>query len=130
MVNYDITERLRELGIYSQYYYRLELKPLSRFLNVDEKLNCVLTGVIDGRRRLVAITDFRILLIASGAITSGEILIIRRDAVTSWSFNKKFLLSSAVIETKDKTYQIKQTQAGIQKLFTWAMEQEIKQYDK
>ncbi len=126
----DIEARLKELGIYSNYYYKLELKVLARILNLDEKLNSVVTGVVDGRRRMVVVTDFRIIIVAAGAISAAEVLIIRRDAVKSWKFEKKFLLSSITIETSEKTVVIKQTQGSQQKLFTWAMNQPIKVYDE
>ena len=126
----DIESRLHELGIYSNYYYRIELKALSHILNVDETLNSVVTGVFDGRRRMIAVTDYRIIIVASGAISAGEVTVIRRDAVKSWKFNKKILLSSIEIETSEKTFVFKQTQAGQKNLFTWAMNQPMKVFDE
>ena len=43
-----LDDRLRELGIYSEYYHRLELKPLASVLPYDDKLNCIFTGYWDG----------------------------------------------------------------------------------
>lgn len=126
----DIESRLKELGIYSDYYYKLELKVLAKVLNVDETLNSIVTGVVDGRRRMVAVTDFRIIIVAAGAISAAEVMVIRRNAIKSWKFNRKFLLSSIEIETSEKTVVVKQTQAAQKKLFTWAMNQPIKVYDE
>lgn len=126
----DIETRLQELGIYSEYYYRLELKALAQLINIDESLNSVITGVVDGRRRMIAVTSYRIFIIASGALSSGEVTVIRRDAVKSWKFNKKFLISSVEIETEDQTIVVKQTQSSQQNLFTWAMNQPVKEFDE
>lgn len=130
MARRDIETRLRELGIYSNYYYRLELKALSMVMNPDETLNSVITGVMDGRRRLVAVTDYRVIIIAGGTLGAGEVTLIRRDSIKDWHFTKKFLLSSVEIKTSEQNFLIKQTQGGQQKLFTWAMEQPIKEFDE
>jgi hypothetical protein len=57
-------------------------------------------------------------------------LVIKRTAVRSWKFNKKFLLSSVEITTDEKTFVFSQTQGAREKLFNWAMEQPIKEYDE
>lgn len=125
-----VTSRLKELGIYNDYYYRLEIKPLSNLLNCDETLNCVLTGVMDGCRRMVAVTDYRILIISAQVASNGEVMRIRRSAVKSWRFNRKFLLSSIDIETEDQVFHIKQTQAAREDLFNKAMALPIKEFDE
>lgn len=130
MAKENVMNRLKELGIYNDYYYRLEIKPLSNLLNFDESLNCVLTGVIDGSRRMVAVTNYRILIINASALSSGEVIRIKRKAVTSWKFNKRFLLSSIDIYTDDKHFEIRQTQASRENLFKKAMEAPIKEFDE
>ena len=126
----DVLERLSQLGIYSDYYYRLEIKPLSRLLNLDEKLNCVLTGIYDGTRQLVAVTDYRILIIGAGVISEGNVTVIKRNAVKSWKFTRRFLLSNVEIETDDKVFLIRQTQAGREKLFNEARNEPVREYDE
>lgn len=125
-----LDDRLKELGVYSEYYHRLELKTLAASLNYDDKLNCILTGYWDGVRRLVAITDTKIIVIASGVMTETNLMVIKRTAVTSWKFNRKFLLSSAEIEAGGKKYVFAQTQGGREKLFNWAMEQPVREYEE
>ncbi|MCR5760683.1 MAG: PH domain-containing protein [Sphaerochaetaceae bacterium] len=125
-----LLDRLRELGIYSTYYHRMELKPLASVLPYDEKLNCIFTGYYDGQRRMVAVTDSRIIIIATGALSATGLIIIKRTAVTEWKFEKKFLLSSASITAEGKTYVFAQTQAGIEKLFNWAMQQPVKEIEE
>ncbi len=122
-----LLDRLRELGIYSTYYHRLELKPLASVLPYDEKLNCLFTGYYDGQRRLVAITDSRILIVASAALTQTNMIVIKRSAVQSYRFEKRLLLSKAIITAEDRTYVFAQTQGSIEKLFNWAMIQPVKE---
>ena len=50
MIRSDLDNRLRELGIYSDFYYRKELKTLAQVLGDYERLNCLLTGVHEGNR--------------------------------------------------------------------------------
>lgn len=124
-----LEDRLRELGIYSEYYHRLELKLLAQVVPYDEQINCILTGVYEGSRRLCAVTQSRILIISSGVLDQKGGIVIPRNKVTSWNFDKKFLLSSASFTTDGKKYEFKQTQAGRKDLFEWAMNQPVKEYD-
>lgn len=130
MLENYVDTRLKELGIYSEYYYRLELKSLKKLINIDETLNCVLTGILDGCRRMIAVTDYRILIISASALASGEVITIDRKAVKSWKFTKKFLLSTIEIETNERNFFFKMTQAAREKLFNDAMQMEIKQFDE
>ena len=63
-----LEDRLRELGIYSDYYHRMELKPLAALLPYDEKVNCILTGYFEGNRRMIAVTDSRIVVVSAAVI--------------------------------------------------------------
>ena len=118
-----LEKRLQELGIYSDYYYRKELKPLGMMLREDESLNCILTGVHNGNRKLLAVTDRRIAIIFSGALGSGEVKVIKRPAVKSYAFHKKLFLSSVRIETSEESLEFTNTQGGMKELFEWAMQQ-------
>ncbi len=124
-----LEDRLRELGIYSEYYHRLELKLLAQIVPYDEQINCILTGVFEGSRRLCAVTASRILIVTSGVLYQKGGIVIPRSSITSWHFDKKFLLSSVTIVAGGKTYEIKQTQGGRKDLFEWAMNQPVKEYD-
>ncbi len=125
-----LDDRLRELGVYSEYYHRLELKTLASSLNYDDKLNCILTGFWDGVRRLVAVTDTKVIIIASGVMSGTNLIVIKRKAVTGWKFNRRFLLSSAEIVADGKAYVFAQTQARREKLFNWAMEQPVREFEE
>jgi hypothetical protein len=125
-----LEDRLRELGIYSEYYHRLELKPLASYLPYDEKVNCVLTAFYNGSRRMLAVTESRIVIIAAGPMVQTQIMVIKRSAIKSWRFNRKLLLSNIEIVTDDGTFTFAQTQGARERLFNWAMEQPIKEYDE
>jgi len=130
MQKQDINDRLSELGIYSAYYYRLETKVLAKMLNPDEKLLCVLTGVYKGSRQMLAVTDFRMIIIQAGAISAGQVKVVKRKALTSWNFNKRFLLSVVTFSTDKETFEFRQTQAARKDLFDKAMNTEIKEFDE
>ena len=125
-----LEDRLRELGIYSQYYHRLELKPLAAMVPYDETVNCILTGIYDGTRKMLAVTNARLLIIGAGPLVQTNIVVINRASVTDWSFNRKFLLSSVTVTAGGKDYTLKQVQGGQEELFRWAMEQPVKEFEE
>jgi len=125
-----LEDRLRELGIYSEYYHRLELKALAAMVPYDEKINCVLTGVYKGTRKLLAVTDARILIVGAGPLVDTNIVVVNRGVVTDWKFNRKFLLSSVTFTAQGTTYTISQTQGAREQLFNSAMEQPVKEYEE
>ena len=121
----DLDNRLRELGIYSDFYYRKELKALAQVLGEYERLNCLLTGVHEGNRKLVAVTDRRILILFT-PFGGGDMKVIRRESVKNWRFDKKFLFSTLAIETNGgAAFTFTNTQGKLRDLFTWAMEQPL-----
>ena len=121
----ELDSRLRELGIYSDFYYRKELKALLSVLGPYEPINCLLTGVHEGNRKMVAVTDRRIIVLFT-ALGGGDVKIIRRSSVKDWRFEKKFLFTTLTIETNGgAVFTFTNTQSRLQSLFTWAMEQPI-----
>lgn len=125
-----LEDRLKELGIYSEYYHRLELKSLAAFLPYDEVVNCIFTGFWQGSRRLVAVTDSRIVIIGAGPLVQTQVTVVKRNAVRGWKFNRKFILSSVEISTDDGSFVFTATQGGREKLFNWAMEQPVKEFEE
>ena len=125
MVRQDLDNRLRELGIYSDFYYRKELKTLAQVLGDYERLNCLLTGVHEGNRKLVAVTDRRIIVLFT-PFGGGDMKVIQRGSVKDWRFEKKFLFSTITIETNGgASLTFTNTQGKLKDLFTWAMEQPL-----
>ena len=125
MVRSDLDNRLRELGIYSDFYYRKELKALAQVLGEYARLNCLLTGVHEGNRKMVAVTDRRIVILFT-ALGGGDVKIIRRESIKDWRFEKKLLFSTLTIETNGGTvFTFTNTQGKLRDLFTWAMNEPI-----
>ena len=121
----DLDNRLRELGIYSDFYYRKELKALSQVMGEYERLNCLLTGVHEGNRKMVAVTDRRIIVLFT-ALGGGDVKIIRRESVKEYRFDKKWLFSTLTIETNGgATFVFTNTQGKLKDLFDWAMKEPL-----
>ena len=90
-----------------------------------ERLNCLLTGVHEGNRKLVAVTDRRILILFT-PFGGGDMQMIRRESVKEWRFEKKYLFSTLTIETNGGTvFTFTNTQGKLRDLFTWAMNEPI-----
>ncbi len=122
----DLDKRLRELGIYSDFYMRRELKALPQLLEEGEQLNCILTGVHEAERKMLAVTDRRLIVIFAAALSPGAIKVIPREAVGDWHFEKKLLFSSATFSTKSGTeFTFTNTQGSLKDLFEWAMQQPV-----
>ena len=125
MIRGDLDDRLRELGIYSDFYYRKELKALMAVLGEYERLNCLLTGVHEGNRKLVAVTDRRILILFT-PFGGGDMKVIRRESVNKWRFEKKFLFATLTIETNGgASFTFTNTQGKLRDLFARAMSEPI-----
>ena len=123
----DLDKRLRELGIYSDFYMRRELKALPQLLEEGEQLNCILTGVHEAERKMLAVTDRRLIVIFASALSPGDIKVIPRDAVGDWHFEKKLLFSSVSFSTRSGTaFTFTNTQGSLKDLFEWAMQQPVK----
>ena len=129
MIRSNLDNRLRELGIYSDFYYRKEIKPLAQMLGEYERLNCLLTGVHEGNRKMIAVTDRRIIILFT-ALGGGDVKIIRRESVKDWRFEKKLLFSSLVIETNGgAVFTFTNTQGKLKDLFDWAMKEPVAKAD-
>ena len=122
----DLTSRLQELGLYSDFYYRKELKALGGLLKDYEQLNALLTGVQEGNRKLIAVTDRRILILFT-ALGGGDVKVIPRQAVKSWEFHKTLLLfTTLTLETNGGArFVFTNTQGHLKDRFAWAMNQPL-----
>jgi len=123
----SLEKRLRELGVYSEYWYRKELKALAPMLKDGEELYCVLTGVQEADRKMLAVTDRRLIIIFAGALGAGEVKVVAKSAVTEFRFEKKLLFSRVRFTAKGETCEFANTQGGQKELFEWAMKQPMKE---
>ncbi len=126
-----IVQRMKELYVYDLYGLRRELKPLSQVLYTGEPLNCFATGVMEGLRRLLAVTDSRVIIIGNHIGSPSDIDIIPRNDITEHSATKKLFASS--IEFKTSTgahYVLTAVSRRVLDLFNWALDQPIKEFDE
>ena len=130
MNRHDLDKRLRDLGIYSDFYLRKELTPLAQLLENGEQLNCILTGVHEANRKMLAVTDRRLIILFAGALSDKAVTVIRRDAVKEYRFEKKFLFSRLSILTNGGSeFVFTNTQGSVKELFEWAMRQPLRDPD-
>jgi hypothetical protein len=121
-----LDKRLQELYIYSDFYHRRELNVLAQLLPDGETLNCVLTGVEQGNRKMLAITDRRLLILFAGALSARDVTVIQRSAVTEYRFEKKLLFSRVSFRTEGGAFfEFTNTQGSLKKLFEWAMQRPL-----
>ena len=126
MNRHDLDKRLRDLGIYSDFYLRKELTPLAQLLESGEQLNCILTGVHEANRKMLAVTDRRLIILFAGALSDKAVTVIRRSAVKGYQFEKKLLFSKLSILTNNgAAFVFTNTQGSMKELFDWAMRQPV-----
>ena len=124
-----LDKRLQELSIYSDFYHRKELNALAQVIGDNETLNCILTGVHDGNRKMLAITDRRLMIIFAGALSPKDFIVIQRSAVKEYRFDKKFLFSKAGFRTSSEEFVFENTQGSLKELFEWAMQRPLPSAD-
>ena len=119
-------KRLQELYIYNDFYHRKELNALAQVIEDGETLNCILTGVHEGNRKMLAITDRRLMVIFAGALAAKNFTVIQRSAIKEYRFDKKFLFSKAGFCTNGgEEFVFTNTQGSLKDLFEWAMKQPL-----
>lgn len=121
-----LEKRLQELSIYNEFYHRKELSALAQVIGGNETLNCILTGVNEGNRKMLAITDRRLIIIFAGALASKAVTVIQRTAVKEYRFEKKFPFSRVgfLVNSGDE-YVFTNTQGSLKELFEWAMQRPL-----
>ena len=126
MNRYELEKRLRELGIYSDFCFRKELKVIPQLLGEKEQLNCILTGVHEANRKMMVVTDRRLLIIFAGALAAKGVTVIQRGAVREYAFEKKLLFSRLSFSTNNGAeFVFTNTQGSLKELFEWAMQRPL-----
>lgn len=96
---------------------RRELRILEPLLKPEEELLCVLTGINTANRKMLAVTDDRLIIIFAGALGSGEIKKIKKEAVTDYRFEKK-LFSKLTLTAAGEDYVFANTQGNRKELLS------------
>ena len=103
MNRYELEKRLRELGIYSDFCFRKELKVIPQLLGEKEQLNCF-----------------------AGALAAKGVTVIQRGAVREYAFEKKLLFSRLSFSTNNGAeFVFTNTQGSLKELFEWAMQRPL-----
>ncbi|MDL2229641.1 hypothetical protein LJC14_05260 [Treponema sp. OttesenSCG-928-L16] len=118
-----IRDRMKELYVYDLYGLRGEVKILGRIVDPWETINCFATGVMDGLRRMLAITVSRVIIIGSHPGSSPDLLIIPRKDIVSHSSTKRFFTSSIEFSASNGAhYELVNVSGRVLELFNWALD--------
>lgn len=122
----EIRDRMRELYIYDLYSLRGEIKPLGRTLYPGETVNCFATGIMDGLRRMAAVTASRVIIIGCRPGSAPEFHIIPRAEIVSHAVTKRFFGSSIEFTGRDGvSFKMTNVSRRILELFEWALERPL-----
>lgn len=121
----DIIQRMQELYVYDLYGFRPEIKALTAIVYPYETINSFATGILDGLRRLVVVTGYRVIIIGRRLAGGGEVVVIPRTAITAHSYEKRWFSSTISIESSEGNYVFRGVSRRVVELFDWAMEQPI-----
>lgn len=113
----NLEKRLQELGIYDEFWNRTELKPLAQLIDPKETLECIFTGVHEGNRKMVAITDKNVIILATGLVTSGNVNVLSKGAVTEHSYEKGLIFAKAHLAGQGKSWDFVNCQKRMKEMF-------------
>ncbi len=100
----QIKVRLRELGLENEYGYRAETKLIPDALEEGETLLHITSGIREGRRWYVLLTEGRILFLTKPTMGSPHLVAIDADGVRRVHGRKGLLFGSLGIETDEGSY--------------------------
>ena len=116
---------MQELYVYDLYGFRPEVKILSTVLYSYEIIYSFATGIYNGLRRMVVVTNYRALIIGSRMLGGSEIIKIPRKEVKSSSYTKKLIGSSIEFSTAENKYVFENVSRRVLELFEWALKQPV-----
>jgi hypothetical protein len=125
----DIRQRMQELYVYDLYGFRPEIKALARVLYPLEAINCFATGIYQGRRRMLVVTYYRIIMVTVSIGSPAEIITIHREAITHHTYHRRFFTSSIEFGTNDSNYELTMVSRRVLELFSWAIELPLPETD-
>ncbi|MDD3823203.1 MAG: PH domain-containing protein [Sphaerochaetaceae bacterium] len=121
----EIRERMQELYVYDLYGFRTELKTLSSILYPYEKINCFATGIFKGKRRMLVVTHYRLIILSTGFGSAPEIFAFDREHISDPRFTKRFFTSSISFDAEGKTIELAMVSRRVLELFVWAVRQPL-----
>ncbi|MFO7782810.1 MAG: PH domain-containing protein [Spirochaetia bacterium] len=100
----ELKARLSQLGLARDYGYRRELRLLPQILEPDEELRAVTSGVHDGLRRLVVLTQRRLLVLQKPAVGKPSLLYVPREEITAAEGRRGVLFGVLTIHTSAQPF--------------------------
>lgn len=125
----DIRKRMQELYVYDLYGFRTEIKALSSILYPFETINAFATGIYKGKRRMIVVTIYRIVVVSTGLASEPDVYELRREDITGYTIKKKFFVSSISVESGEETFEFKMVSRRVLDLFGWAIDQPLPELD-
>lgn len=119
----EIRERMQELYVYDLYGFRTEIKTLAAILYPYETVNSFATGLHEGKRKLLVVTYYRIIIICTRFGTPPEILWFNREEISNPSFKKHFFTSSISFDIEGTHFLFSMVSRRVLELFVWAVNQ-------
>ena len=119
----DIRERMQELYVYDLYGFRSETKALAAILYPYETINSFAVGMHEGRRKMLVVTYYRLLVIFSRIGAPPEILSFDREEIKHPRFEKRFFTSTISFEAHGERHEFSMVSRRVLELFVWAVEQ-------
>ena len=95
----ELKARLSELGLERDYGYRRELKLLPETLEPDEVVCAVTSGVYDGLRRLVVLTQRRLLVLQNPPVGKPSLLYVPRKDISAAEGRRGLLFAALTLHT-------------------------------
>ena len=100
----ELKARLSELGLEREYGYRRELKLLPDILEPDEELRAVTSGVHDGLRRLVVLTQRRLLMLQKPPAGTPNLLYVPREEVLAVEAKRGLFFATLCLHTRARLF--------------------------
>ena len=121
----EVRERMQELYVYDLYGFRTEAKVLASVLYPHEVVNCFATGIHEGKRKMLVVTVYRIIVISTAFASSPDIITIPREEISHPMVVKRFFFSSISFEVYSKEFLFTLVSQRVLDVFLWALEQPI-----
>jgi hypothetical protein len=116
---------MQELYVYDLYGFRTETKALASVLYPYETINCFATGIHKGKRRMLVVTYYRIIIVSTAFGSPADIVSINREQIRHASYTKRFFTSTISFEAEGTTYEFSMVSRRVLEMFTWAVEQTL-----
>ncbi|TVR68369.1 MAG: hypothetical protein EA427_10680 [Spirochaetaceae bacterium] len=100
----EIRARLRVLGLENEFGYRREIKRLPECLERDETLIAITSGIREGARWYILLTEHRLLLLSKPTMADPRLVGIKREEIRHTEHRKGFFLASLRIDTIGGSY--------------------------